>query len=100
MFKLPLKFFFFREVEIVFFGKYEIFSFWEGVFDDDIIFLLAEEYADRLIFTLLSDLSIVVIHIHLHLSDILVCDLTDLEIDEDKTPKKPIIEDEIDIKMI
>jgi hypothetical protein len=45
-------------------------------------------------------LSVVVVHIHLHLSDILMGDLTDLEIDQYKAVEKSIIEYEIYIEVI
>ena len=73
--------FFRRQVELVFFGV-DIRLGWKCQFDDGFVLALAEQDADgRILFGQIF-VPIEVVHIHLHLTEILVRELVELQIDQ------------------
>ena len=72
----------------------------KGQFDNRVFLSLAEKDADGGIFLGSLHLPVEIIHIHLHLPQVLVVELVKLEIDQHVAAQQPVVEDEIDEKMI
>jgi hypothetical protein len=60
----------------------------------------AEHDADRLRLVLRALEAVEEVHVHLHLAEVLVRELAQLEIDEDETAEQAVVEDEVDIEVI
>ena len=74
--------FFRRQVEFVFAGV-DVRFFGQGEFDDGVFFRLAEKQADSRGFVGQFHLPVEVIHIHLHLAEVLMGQFVEFEIDDD-----------------
>ena len=64
--------------------------------DDVVVLLPTKQYADRWPLEVLFDVTVKVIDVHLHLSQILVTEFPGLQVDEDIALQKPIVEHQID----
>ena len=71
----------------------------KGKFDECILFLFAEEDSDGWFLPFTPYMSVVVVHIHLHLAKILMSEFVNLEIYEDVALKKTVIEYKIHIEV-
>ena len=40
------------------------------------------------------------VHVHLHLAEVLVRELAELEVDEDEAAEQPVVEDEVDVEVV
>jgi len=69
-------------------------------FDESFVLSLAQDNADRGVFIIFLDVPIEVIDIHLHLSEVLMGQLADLEIDQDIAAQQSVIENKINKEMI
>ena len=56
----------------------------EGVFYDGITFICAEHNADWRVVAFVHQFAFIIVNIHLHLSQILMRQVSDLKVDEDK----------------
>ena len=83
------------QVEGILFGV-DVGVFGEGEFDDGLFGGFAEEEADGGVFVRELHLAVVVVHIHLHLAEVLMGELVELEVDEDVAAEEAVVEDEID----
>ena len=73
--------------------------FRQSVFHHSITLISTEYDSNRRIIAFIHHLAGVVIHIHLHLSYILMCKIAYLQIYQDKTLQNVIIENQINIEM-
>src|SRR5207244_3654560 len=64
------------------------------------VLLRAENDPDRLRLVLRALESIEEIHVHLHLTEVLMRELPQLQVDEDEAAEQPIVEDEVDVEVI
>ena len=69
--------------------------FGQGEFDDGLFGGLAEEEADGGVFLWELHLAVVVVHIHLHLAEVLMRELVELEVDDDVAAEEAVVEDEV-----
>ena len=83
------------QVELVFAGV-NVGVLGKGDFDQGGILFLAEHDADGVVLRLGSDVAVKVVDVHLHLAEVLMRELADLEVDEHVASQQPVIEDEID----
>lgn len=69
--------------------------FGQGEFDDGLFGGFAEEEADGGVFVGELHLAVVVVHIHLHLAEVLMRGFVELEVDDDVAAEEAIVEDEV-----
>lgn len=93
--ELLLQQFFGRQVEVVLF-RVDVRAFGKGEFDDGFFGGLAEQETDGGVFVREFHLTVVVVYIHLHLAEVLMRELVELEVDDDVAAQEAVIEDEID----
>jgi hypothetical protein len=72
----------------------------QGKFDDGIFLPLAEEDADGGVLVGSLHEAVEVVHIHLHLPQILMVELVELQVDNHIAAQQTVVEDEIDEKMV
>ena len=91
--------FFGRQVELVFRGE-NVGIGRESELNKGIVFTVAEEDANggRLVGQL--HMPIEVVHIHLHLPEVLVGELVSLEVDEHIATQEAVVENEVDAKVV
>ena len=97
-----------QPLQVFFAGKYGfIFAcedlrvvFRQGHFDNGIVLILAENDANRRIFFRQLHFAVVVVNIHLHLSDVLMLQLSDFQIEQHKAAEQAVIEHQIDHEML
>ena len=70
-------------------------AFGQGQFDDGVFFFFAQQQADGGIFLGQLHVAVVVVHVHLHLTKILMGELVQLQVDDDVTAQEPIIKHQI-----
>ena len=87
-------------MELVAGGKDVLLPFGEGVADHGIVFVGGEDQAEGGIVIGSAALAVVVVHIKLELAEILVGELSYLEIDQHVALENGVLEDEIDVEMI
>ena len=73
--------------------------FWKGNLDQGGVLFLAEHDTDGVVLRLRSDVPIEVVDLHLHLAEVLMRELANLEVDEYIGPQQPVIKHEIDEEM-
>jgi len=93
--KLLLQLFFAGQVKLIFAGV-NVSVFGKGNLDHGGVLLLAEHYADGVVLRLGSDVAVKVVDVHLHLAEVLMRDLANLEVDEHVGSQQPVIEHKID----
>ncbi len=69
-------------------------------FDHGIVFVGAEDDADCLRLVLCAFELVEVVGVHLHLTQILVGQLAELQVNENEAGEKTIVEDEINVEMV
>ena len=69
--------------------------FRQGEFDDGLFGGFTEEEADGGVFVGELHLAVVVVHIHLHLAEVLMRELVELEINDDVAAEEAVVEDEV-----
>lgn len=80
--------------------EYALRALRQSHFNDGIVLVRAEEYPDgRILFWHLHH-SIVVVHVHLHLSDVLMLQFSNLQVKENEAAQKPVVEYEINPKVM
>src|SRR5215813_7074728 len=67
----------------------------ESEFHDGLFLLFAEEDADGGVLFGRFDVAIEVVHIHLHLAEILMVELVELEVDEHIAAQKAVVKDKV-----
>lgn len=72
--------------------KHKFSILWQSNFHQGFIIFFAQKNTYRRIFILQFFIAIVIIHIHLHLSNVLMCQLIHFQINQNITPKKSIVE--------
>ena len=72
----------------------------KGQFDESILFLFAEEDTNCRLLPFLLDVPIIVVYLHLHLTEILVCKLVNLYVDEDIALQQTVVEDQVYIVVL
>lgn len=72
----------------------------QGVFYNGVALVGAQDDADGRIVALVHQLSGVVIHIHLHLADVLVGQLPHLQVDQHEAFKDIVVEHQIDVEIL
>jgi hypothetical protein len=97
--ELPLQLFLTREIKLVFTGV-DIGVLRQGDLNQGRIFLLAENDADGVVLRFGFDDTVEVVHVHLHLPEILMGEFAELEVDEHVAAQKPVIENEIDEEVL
>jgi len=97
--KLGFEQFLRRQIQFVFTGV-DVGVSGQSEFDDGLLLRLAEEQADGRVFLGQLHLAIVIVHIHLHLAEVLMGELVELEIDEDVTAKEAVVENEVHEVMV
>lgn len=93
------QFFLAGEIKLISTGEYGLILLRQRKLHESIFLCSTQEYADRCILVVSLHIPIEIIHIHLHLTQILVGKTAYLEIDKDIAPKDAIVEHEIDIEM-
>ena len=99
LFEAGFELFFGGEVELVFRGE-DVRVFRHGEFDEGVVFPVAKDDADGGKFVGEFYVAVEVVHIHLHLAEILMGELVALEVDEDVAAQQAVLEDEIDEEVI
>ena len=80
--------------------KYALGALRQCHFNNGIVLVCAKEYPDgRILFRHLHH-SVVVVHVHLHLTDVLMRQFANLQVKENETAQKPIVEYEINPKVM
>ena len=69
-------------------------------FDDGVVFVLAEDDADGGVFLWQFDLAVVVVDLHLHLSDVLVFEFADFQVKEDEAAQEPVVKHQVHDEML
>lgn len=72
----------------------------QGHFDNGVVFVLAENDADGGVFLWQFDLAVVVVDVHLHLSDVLVLEFADFQVKEDEAAQKPVVKHQVHDEML
>ena len=88
-----------RKIELIFLGV-DVGVARQGEFDDGILLLLTEENADGGILAGRLHVTVKVIHIHLHLTEVLMGELVELEVDDHVATQETIIEDQVHEEVI
>ncbi len=99
LFQFLPQFLFAGQVELVFAGV-NVGVLGQGDFDQCLILLLAEHNADGVVFRLGPDVAVKVVDVHLHLAEVLMRELANLEVDEHVGSQQPVIEDKIDEEVL
>ena len=73
---------------------------WQGHFDDGVVFVLAEDNADGGVFFWQLDLAVVVVDVHLHLSNVLVLQFADFQVKEDEAAQEPVVKHQVYDEML
>ena len=94
-----LQFLFRGQVELIL-RCIDVRFFRKGESDESIVLCPAEDDADRRVLIGKFYLAVVIIHVHLHLAEVLVRDLPDLEVDQDITPEEAVVEHKVHKVMI
>ena len=82
------------------FGGEDIGVRWQGEFDEGVVFAVAEDDADGGEFVGQFHVAVEVVHIHLHLAEVLMGELVALEVDEDVAAEQAVVEDEVDEEVV
>jgi hypothetical protein len=61
------------------------------------MFVLAEDDADRGIFPFHLDVAVKIVDVHLHLTQVLMGELADFQVDEHVAAQEPVVKDQIHI---
>ena len=72
----------------------------QGHFDNGVVFVLAENDADGGVFFRQFDLAVVVVDVHLHLSNVLVLQFADFQVKEDEAAQKPVVKHQVYDEML
>lgn len=92
-FKQLLQFFFTWENCLIFAGKYLRIIFRKSHFYNSIIFIFTQHNSDCWIFILQLDFSVIIVHIHLHLTNVLMFRFSNFQIKKNETSQQTIIKD-------
>src|SRR5690606_25691617 len=65
-----------------------------------VVLARAQHDSDGGVLVLYALESVEVVHVHLHLTEVLMRELAELEIDEDEAPQESVVEDEVDEEVI
>src|SRR5574337_1100179 len=93
------KFLFRRQIEFVTGREYLVVSFRQSEAYDRVALIRAQHDADGWILDFSRHFPLIVVDVHLHLSEILMGKLSDLEVDQHKTSRQPVVEYQIDEEM-
>jgi hypothetical protein len=96
MLQLAAEFFAVGEVELVLLDKELAIHLVGGVFDKEFVFVSGEDDAHRGVIALGVLLGGEIAEIQVHLADVVVFDIVDLEIDKNEAAEDAVVEDEID----
>lgn len=94
-FELAAKFFAVWKVELVFLHKELAVHLVGGVFDEQFVLVPRENYADRRVIVCGVLLSGKIAEVEVHLADIVMFDLVDLQVDQDEAAEDAVVEYEI-----
>lgn len=99
-FQQLLQFFFAGQDSFVLAGEDLGVVLWQSHFDDGVVFVLAEDDADGGVFLWQFDLAVVVVDVHLHLSNVLVLEFADFQVKEDEAAQKPVVKHQVHDEML
>ena len=99
LFKAGFELFLGGKIELVFRGE-DIGVFRQGEFNESIVLAVAEHDSDGGELVGQLHVAIEVVHIHLHLAEVLMGELVALEVDEDLAAEQTVVEDEVDAEVV
>ena len=88
-----------RQNGLVFTCKYLVVVLRQGHFHDSVVFVFTKNNANRLVLVRQFDPTVVIIDIHLHLSDVLMLYLANLQVKQYETAQQTVIEDKVAAEM-
>ena len=89
-----------RKIKFVIWSEDLFFVFGQSVAHDRIVFVGAEQNADGRVFPFFQKFARVKIRVKLHLPDVLMRELADFQINQNKRAQQTVVENEVNVKMI
>lgn len=98
--KFGAQVFFGRQMPAIGGGDDARLAFGQSEFDDGVVFVGAEQNADGRVFIRRGFHSLVIIAIHLHLSDVLMRQFSEFEVDEREAPQGAMVKREVNVEVV